>query len=330
MQIRFGNRTLHGPDGESVLECLERHGEKIASFCRSGACQSCVLRADSGTVPAVAQQGLKDSWKQQGRFLACMCRPTGEMQVSRCDAGQSHAVHVVGVDRLSSSIARVSLSRPEELDYSAGQFIQLIRTSDELMRPYSLASLPREQLLELHVALLPQGRMSPWLVGAVGNTLSIRGPFGDCVYLDHEPDRPLILAGTGTGLAPLLGVVRAAVTAGHRGTIRLFHGATRFEDLYQWRELTQLQREHPRLQVVGSVPGGGNAGAPHAEGGPAISERPLTELLMSEGSDLAQGRVYLCGNAEFVRKLRRQIYLAGTPLARIHSDAFLPMAQPAG
>lgn len=318
---------MYGPDGESVLECLERHGEKVPSFCRSGACQSCLLQAESGTVTAVAQQGLKDSWKQRGHFLACMCRPTGELQISRCDAGQSYSAQVVGVDRLSPSVLRVLLTRPERFDYAAGQFVQIIRATDELMRPYSLASLPGEKLLELHVALLPQGRMSPWLLGAIGHTVTIRGPFGDCVYLDHEPDRPLILAGTGTGLAPLLGVARAALTVAHRAPVRLFHGAARLEELYLWDELRQLQREYCQFVVVGSVPPGGNAERPQPQGGPMITERPLAEILMSDSSGLAESRVYLCGNADFVRKLRKKIYLAGTPLARIHSDSFLPMAQ---
>lgn len=203
MRLAFEGREFELAEGESVLDCLDRNQAGVPSFCRNGVCQSCLLRAESGDVPAAAQQGLKEAWRTQGWLLACMCRPTGDMQLARCDAAPSFPARVVDVLPLSARILRVRLTRPADFCFSSGQFIQLQRPADGLMRPYSLASMADEELLELHVALLPHGKMSQWLITAVGEPVSIRGPFGECFYVPDTPARPLLLAGTGTGLAPL-------------------------------------------------------------------------------------------------------------------------------
>jgi ferredoxin-NADP reductase len=79
-----------------------------------------------------------------------------------------------------------------------------------------------------------------------------------------------------------------------------------------------LASGHPQLQIAGSAPG--------VEGDARISERPLQQLAAECGLPLEDCRVYLCGNPDFVRTVRKQLYLAGTPLGRIHADPFLPPA----
>lgn len=323
MLLRFEGRDYERPDGESVLECLERNGVEIPSFCRNGACQTCMLKAEGGEVPAAAQQGVKESWRRQGFFMACVCRPSGALEVTRCDAARAYPTRILAVERIADAVLRVSLERPPEFEFSAGQFVQLVRPTDGLMRPYSIASLPCDAVIELHVALLREGRMSQWLQGAHDEAMQLRGPFGECSYWKDEPDRPLLLAGTGTGLAPLLGVLRSALAAGHRAQIRLFHGASRRDGLYLWDLLRKLQAAHPQLTLSGSTLA--DAGA--IDDDPLVSTTPLEQQVLGLGdSTLMQHRVYLCGSPDLVRNLRREIYLAGVPFSRIHSDPFLKPA----
>lgn len=324
MQLSFEGRELALAPGETVLDCLDRNGAGVPSFCRNGACQTCMVRAEEGTVPPAAQAGLKPAWRAQGWFLACMCRPTGDMKITRVDGAAEYTARVLAAEPLSARVLRVRLSRPAGFDYAAGQFVQVQRPADGLMRPYSLASTPDEDELEMHVALLPDGRMSSWLAGAAGETVTLRGPFGECFYLHEDKPRPLLLAGTGTGLAPLYGVLRTALAAGHSAPVRLLHGAAQRAELYLWQVLQGLAAAHPQLALTGSVPDAGSAD------GTSLSDRPLQELAMASGLPLSEARIYLCGNPEFVRGMRRQLYLAGAALDRIHADPFLPPAgQPA-
>ncbi len=327
MKIEFESTTLDAAPEETVLDCLERNGMKVASFCRSGACQTCLLKVVEGTVPASAQVGLKESWRKQGYFLSCVCKPAQPLRIARCDVGATFDSRVRSVEQLSRYVIRVLLERPKEMEFEAGQFLQLVRPQDGLMRPYSVASLPDEETIELHVALLTAGFMSRWLLEAAGAEVQLRGPFGECFYLPDEPERPLLLAGTGTGLAPLIGVVRQAVRSGHRGPIQLFHGAVEREGLYLWDELVALAAAHSSLSVVGSLLKEPEEGA--ASSGLAnvtIQAAPLEQLVLGASLPLAECRVYLCGNADLIRSLKKKVFLAGTPLQRIHSDPFVAPA----
>lgn len=319
--LRFEDKDYALEDGESVLDCLLRHGERVSSLCRSGACQSCLLQATSGTVPAAAQQGLKDAWKQQGYFLACVCRPQTDLAIERCDGAASHESVVEAVTELGPSVIGVRLSRPSGFEFRAGQFVQLSRPSDGLMRPYSIASIPTDDQLELHVALLPNGQMSGWLREGIGQRVLLRGPFGECFYQEGEPDRPLLLAGTGTGLAPLLGVLRTAARHGHRGEISLFHGSPQLSGLYLRAQLEALTDEIPNLRLFASL-----LSKPESELGTQgrwqLEVAPLDKLVFSRFPKLHAHRLFVCGQPALVHSLRKRAYLAGASLNRIHCDAF--------
>ncbi|MEY4546995.1 MAG: ferredoxin reductase [Pseudomonadota bacterium] len=280
-----------------------------------------MVKASRGSVPPAAQRGLKDGLRSQGLFLSCQCVPTEELEVERHGSSEAFASRVEQVEPLADNVLRVRLTAPVGLRHRAGQFIQLERPSDGLVRAYSVASLPGASL-ELHVALLPGGAMSQWLQGAVGEPVVVRGPFGECFYLPEEPERPLCLAGSGTGLAPLLGVLRAALAARHRAPIRLYHGSVRSSGLYLWGELCALARSSPALQLVGSVLEG-PLSEPSDLGGGSLVQQPLDVALFARGAPSSEERAYLCGAPELVRSLQRKLYMAGVSLERIHADAFV-------
>jgi ferredoxin-NADP reductase/ferredoxin len=329
MTICFEGQRFELEPNETVLEGIERNGGNLPAFCRRGICQACLIRARSGEVPAAAQRGLSDGRRQQSLFLACLCRPSGDLELERHGSSAVHSTRVERVEQLSEQVLRVTLTAPAGFEHRAGQFVQIER-SDGLMRPYSIASLPGEPL-ELHVELLPGGAMSRWLATATGEPLRLRGPFGECFYLPDEPDRPLLLAGTGTGLAPLLGVARAAIAAQHRGVIDLHHGSRRRDGLYLWAELEALARDAPQLRLTGSVLEGADlepeSVAPEsvepASASGRVAARRIDDALSSANGPWSEARVYLCGDYEVVRRLQKRAYLAGASLARIHADAFV-------
>ena len=323
--------------GEALRSAGRRDGARlpaaarvaVSSFCRAGACQSCLLRAPPDSVPVAAQVGLKASWKQQGYFLSCLCSSAGDLKVERCDSAAIFPALISRVERIADDIVRVMLTKPDGFELRAGQFLQLVRPHDDLMRPYSIASTPEAPELELHVAMLPNGEMSGWLRQSAGAEVRIRGPFGECFYQEEEPTRPIVLAGTGTGLAPLLGILRAAADRAHRGAIALFHGSLRSEGLYLRAELEELGHEVTVTHIDG-------------ERTRSITRRAWRSWALATGESaprparyfkapqVARASGVLCGNPDIVRRLRKLAYLAGASLDRIHSDAFaMPARAPA-
>jgi CDP-4-dehydro-6-deoxyglucose reductase, E3 len=308
-------------EDETVLDGLLRQGVEVPHSCRAGACQSCLMRAERGEVPAKAQVGLKETLKARGYFLACACRPEGELEVAGAGEELRVEARLPALARLSDSVLCVRLRLEGAFDYRPGQYVSLLRT-DGLARSYSLASQPHEDMLELHVRRTPGGRMSGWLFDEArpGDVVSVQGPAGDCFYVPGKPEQPLLLAGTGTGLAPLYGIVRDALAQGHSAPLWLFHGAVEASGLYLVEELRALQARHPQLHYRPCVLKG-----PERVG---VSVGAL-EALIKEACPRPVGwRAYLCGNPEWVLSQRKKLFLAGLSLKDIHADAFLPSAPP--
>ena len=245
-ELSFENNTYSLDEKESVLECLQRNGVPIPSSCLSGICQSCMMRSVQGEPPEAAQKGLKDTWRSQGFFLACQCRTGESLSVARTDNSDLRVNAILtSIKALSSNVIEVRMKPEQSIDYRAGQFMNFVH--GDVIRSYSLASVPSlHEDLEFHVALMPDGKMSGWLhkEATLGDSLSLQGPLGSCFYTPNNPQQPLLLVGTGTGLAPLYGIVRDALQAGHDAPIHLFHGSVEESGLYLVEALQQLACEH--------------------------------------------------------------------------------------
>jgi NAD(P)H-flavin reductase/ferredoxin len=314
--IEYRGRLLSSSEGENVLDCLERHGEVRAASCRSGVCQSCIMKVTRGAPASPAQQGLKAAWRAQGYFLPCVCVPTEDLAIDDCDATLTVEAEVVEVTSLAPAIVRVRLRPRAPLAFAAGQFVSVIRPEDGLTRPYSIASLPERDVLDLHVAVREGGAMSGWLREAQGRSVKLRGPSGECFYQAGQPDQPLLLAGTGTGLAPLWGVLQSALQAGHRAPIHLYHASRAASGLYLLPTLRSLAEQHSNLHVHGLT----ESNDVQLSG---VREERLEAAIPRDVPGLSGFRVYLSGNPALVQKLKKKAFLAGAKLQEIHSDPFV-------
>lgn len=206
--VEYNNFVFTLLVNETILDGLLRNGVAAPHSCRSGACQTCLMQAKDGKPPDHAQSGLKDTLKAQGYFLSCQWIPERDVIIgeSRCET----AATVTGKRSLNETVVELQLTPHEPFEYVSGQYLQLLR-ADGLARSYSLASLPAaSEPLTLHVQRVESGAMSAWIHDdlLIGEEISIRGPAGDCFYACDDPERPLLLAGTGTGLAPLYGIAQ--------------------------------------------------------------------------------------------------------------------------
>ncbi|MCC6794631.1 MAG: 2Fe-2S iron-sulfur cluster binding domain-containing protein [Candidatus Hydrogenedentes bacterium] len=316
--ISFQGERYSASPGESVLDCLLRHGIALSHSCKSGVCQSCIVRATSGEIPAKAQSGLRDTLRAQGYALACSFIPESDVEIALIDTELLRTrAQIVGIDPLNASVMQLRVRPEKPIEHRAGQYMNLVR-DDGLVRSYSIASVPDEdEDLCFHVALVADGRMSGWIHSGVarGATIEILGPVGNCFYVPGASEQPLFLAGTGTGLAPLFGIVRDALRRGHTGTVHLFHGSIRPEGLYLMDELRALAIQFPNLRYYPCALQG------EAEG---VSIVPVDQLSLKTVPKLNGHKVYLCGHPDFVRMMQRKTFLAGASLADIYADAFLP------
>lgn len=324
--VTLNTSTYESREGESVLDCLLRHEQAMPHACRTGVCQSCLVKVVKGAVSPNAVAGLKPALQAGGYALACQWIPGEEGVALQLPDAQSEAAPVVirELQRLNPTVMRVALEfsgNDRRFSSRPGQYLNLINPSG-VVRSYSIASdYEQDGCLELHVADTAKGQFTRWLFDEArsGMHLHARGPAGDCFYVpDTNQDFPMLLVGTSTGLAPLYGIVRDALRQGHRGAITLLHGGSSTERLYYIDELLALSARCPGFTYQPLVLTDDGTD-------PRIRQGDIVQatLQMLDPSRLAEQRVYLCGAPEFVQNLRKQVFLKGVRSSHIHCDAFV-------
>lgn len=323
-RVIFSGRTHEVAEGATVLDALLADGVELPHACRAGACGACVVRVQSGPIPPRSQVGLPATWVARGCVYACQCRPEADLTIEPLGEGLRVDGEIASREPLSGSVVRVVVRVPESFAPARGQYVTIGRRGAGVVRSFSVADR-RGTALELHVRRVPGGALSPYLCDEAqpGDPLSVAGPFGDCMYGETSPEVPLLLAGTGTGLAPLWGIVLDALAVGHRAPIWLFHGAVDPAGLYLRDELHALAARHPGLRYVPTVL---QAGA--GEAGDRLEEGSLDAVVLRHVPATRGMRAFVCGAPDIVRALKKKIFLAGAATRDISSDAFLPAAGP--
>ena len=316
-KIGYQGKHYQGREGETVLQTMMRYGVTIPFSCGNGVCHVCLQRCENGDVPADAQKGLRETLKQLGYFLPCKCVPQHDMQiVAPRDADLFNRAVVYKKELLAPDVCRLLLEPATQLYYHAGQFIN-VRNENGVQRSYSLASIPQEDyFLELHVRRVPGGIMSNWIFDVLAeyDELEFQGASGNSYYVAVEQNQPLLLIGTGTGLAPLLGIARDGLINGHSGPIYLYHGSRKPQDLYLQGTLNALASQHQNFHPVccasgDDVPTGCRSGR-------------ANEVALTDHTDLTGWRVYLCGQPGMVQDTRQAVVDAGANPLEVHTDPF--------
>lgn len=311
--FHFEGMEIQAEDGETVLSALLRSDVPVKSGCRAGACQACLLRS-SDAVPSSAQSGLDEELIERGAFLSCQTKASAIGSAERLGSELLPAFEAILIEKrtLSSDVLSVAF-RADGFQARPGRFIRLSRSG--ITRPYSLAAPAWEaaNIIRLHVRIIAGGAMSGILGEAVlGDSFSVEGPFGKCAYRG-EGFEPIVLIGSGTGLAPLYAIATDALKSGHTGSIRLYHGGASASRLYFRSELRDLENRHPNFRSI-----------PCVDAAPDPGDRlgsPLAAAL-EDSPNLGGHKIYLCGHPDLVKSGKKKCFLAGANLRDIAADPF--------
>ena len=317
-RIKFGKQTFETENNETVLNTLLRNNMQVPYGCKAGVCQCCLMRSLDNVPPEKSQVGLKDNQQKQNYFLACLCEPENDMTVALPNNEISWLeAEVIEKTDLSTNVILLKIKSKEPLAFFAGQFVNL-RRDDGVIRSYSIANIHNaEHELEFHIRILPNGKFSRWVADelTVGMLLSFSHAQGDCHYVEGKIEQSLLLIGTGTGLAPLYGIIRDALsTHKHQGEIHLFHGSRDASGLYLEEKLTALTQKYPNFHYTPCLSGEVND--------EKYTKGRANEIALQAFPKLDGWRVYLCGQPEMVLHSKRAAYLQGASLKEIYVDAF--------
>jgi ferredoxin-NAD(P)+ reductase (naphthalene dioxygenase ferredoxin-specific) len=301
---------------------MREHGVPISYSCMAGRCGTCRCKVLEGEVADAGADSLKPGGPRDGHVLACQSTLTGPctIEVPEPDEVVIHPARILkatvsGLDLLAPDVIRLRLTPAKPLEFTPGQYAQL-QFAHGLARPYSMAGLSHDKELEFHIRRVEGGRATGHVFDQLrlGDAVRVSGPLG-AAYLRKRHAGPILCAASGTGLAPVLAILRGLVHARMANPVHLYLGAHSAAHAYGAEELRQLQTEHPSLTVhktvvAGEVPAGFRRGV-------------ITDALRADWpGSLAPWRAYLCGSPPMVEAVNLLLQQKGLPAERIHADAF--------
>jgi ferredoxin-NADP reductase len=200
--------------------------------------------------------------------------------------------------------------------HRAGQHVDVRLTADDgyrAQRSYSIASAP-EDGLQITVERLDDGEVSPWFVDVAhaGDAFEVRGPFGGWFVWEASQGGPLLLIAGGSGLVPLMSMLRHRRKAHSRAPARVLVSARDPDDVLYRTELSTTGAE-----LVFTY----TRRAP--EGWTGYTKRVDREILAAAAYPPdAGGRTYVCGPTAFVESVANDLVALGHDPANIRTERF--------
>ena len=313
--------------GQTILDAALAAGLAYPHGCTAGNCGACKSDLIAGEVDLLphSEFALTSTEAASGKILACRAVPWSDASVALLgdDEFVAHAerhvtARIVAIDRLADDVVGVRLDQLAggPLTFSAGQYATLA-FAGQPERDFSMANAPANPTLEFHLRLIPGGRVSGYVArdAAPGDLVRVRGPFGGG-YVRERHTGPVLLAGGGTGLAPMLAIADVLFARDPERAVVLYAAARDRGNLYAHDRIDALAANHPALRVhrVLSEPSGAH---PYRSGF-------LADAVAADAGDLAGWKAYLAGPPIMVDTTVAVLEARGLARRDIHADAFLP------
>jgi len=358
-------RSFSAEPEQSLLDAALDAALNLPHSCKGGNCGSCRARLLQGEIryPNGAPLGLSAAEVAEGLILLCQARALTDLRIETFDMQRADQAAIkrlpCRIERalaLSPDVMQLLLRLPaaEDFSFQPGQYVDILLPGGR-RRSFSIASPPHDsRLLELHVRRVTGGEFSASLFRAEthNSLLNIEGPLGQFVY--RSTDAPLLLIGGGTGLAPLLCMLRHIIETGGKRDIQLYWGVREEQDLYAHAVLENLVRRvalsssaqnNVTPNSAGSTSAGSTSAGSTSAGSTSAGSNSSLRLryvpVLSEASPAWRGRtgwvhdaaladienletyeVYAAGPPAMIAGVRREFALRGADPTRIFSDSF--------
>jgi ferredoxin-NADP reductase len=205
-----------------------------------------------------------------------------------------------------------------------GQHVDIRLTAEDgyrAQRSYSIASPPEDGLLALTVEQVDDGEVSQYLVGdlRVGDRFELRGPIGGYFVWTTAMGGPLFLIAGGSGIAPLMAMLRHRDRRNDRTPATLLYSSRSLEDVIYRAELDAMARRDPKLKVVETLT------RRQPEGWTGYSRR-IDKAMLAEASfpPGEEPKIFVCGATPFVEDVSRFLVELGHDPLSIKTERFGP------
>jgi ferredoxin-NADP reductase len=235
---------------------------------------------------------------------------------------------VVATQPETARTKSITLALPNWKGHRAGQHVDVRLTAEggyQAERSYSIASPPEEQPhVTLTVERLDDGEVSPYLTEElrIGDKLELRGPIGGYFVWEMPMGGPLLLVAGGSGIVPLMAMLRHRAAIGSSVPTRLLYSSRSLEDIIYREELARLDEADQMLEVVHTLTRG------QPPGWTGYARRIDTDMLREVAWPADQHPlVFICGPTPFVETAAASLVTLGHEPARIKTERFGPTGE---
>ncbi len=221
-------------------------------------------------------------------------------------------------------VRSIVLNIPDWPGHRAGQHVDVRLTAEDgyqAQRSYSIASGPEAARLAITVELLTEGEVSSYLVGELrlGDQLELRGPIGGYFVWEARMGGPLLLVAGGSGIVPLMSMLRHREASGASVGARLVYSSRSWEDVIYRDELQRLSAGANGLQVFHTLT---RSQPPGWTGyGRRVDGAMLSEIAWPASS---APMAFVCGPTPFVESVASALVLLGYPATSVKTERFGP------
>jgi ferredoxin-NADP reductase len=239
---------------------------------------------------------------------------------------------VAAIRTETAAAATITVELPDWPGHAPGQHVDVRLTAPDgysAQRSYSIASAPDQRRIELTVQRIDDGEVSPYLAGSLqpGYPLELRGPIGGWFVWDPADPDPVLLVAGGSGIVPLMSMIRTRTAAGRTTPFRLLYSVRSPDDRLYADELAQRNLAHNGLSVSYAYTRAVPPGWPRPPG--RIDAAQLAAAGFTPGSadgwpSEAIPAVFVCGPTGFVEAAAGLLVAAGHDPGVIKTERFGP------
>jgi ferredoxin-NAD(P)+ reductase (naphthalene dioxygenase ferredoxin-specific) len=314
-------RTLDVRSGDNLLETLRHHQIPVSYSCMAGRCGTCRCRIVSGNVLVTGSPDTNRPATDGQTVLACQATVVEDcvIEIPEVDEIVVHPskivkTTVVGIDDLTHDIKRVRLALSKPFAFSPGQYASL-QFAPQHVRPYSMAVAAGGDEVEFHIRVVPGGRVTSYVATQlkVGDAVRLSGPLGTA-YLRQKTADPIVCIAGGTGLAPILSILRGMADRGATHPVHVYFGARSLRDVYGVAWLDELKARLPNLTVHVVVTSSSEPGL--------YRMGVVTEAVKHDWDNLKGWRAYVAGAPAMVDASTILLRQKGVAAEHVYADAF--------
>ena len=324
------DKVLTVDGGKPLLSTLMGEEIFIPSACGGrGSCGLCKVKVLSGAGQYLPTElpWISEEEKKEHVRLSCQVKVKNDLEIvipEELFSVKQFDARIAGIRDLTHDIKEINIEliEPKEIEYTAGQFIQLQipeyeLTEEPVYRAYSMSSNPSDKKhVQLEIRLVPNGIATTYVHKYMKekDRISFNGPYGE-FYL-RDTDRDIVCIAGGSGMAPIKSIITDMAEKGINRKVNYFFGARTAKDLFLLNEMEELEERLPSFKFIPAL------SAPAPEDNWKGETGLITDVVDRHLSTGENVEAYLCGSPGMIDACVKVLTANGVPEELIYYDKF--------